>query len=419
MPFAPPRGMRDFYPEDYRPREALFEVWREAAALYGFEGYDAPVVETEELLKRKGGEEITEQIYCFEDKSGRRLALRPEMTPSLARMIIARQGSLAFPLKWSCIAQCFRYERMTRGRKREHYQWNLDVVGERSVLAEAEVLGACVEAMRRLGLTPEDVQVRIGSRTLLGELFERSGAGSEHFAACCLALDKRGKISDEDTKKLLEAEGLSAADVDRVFELLGIETLDQAAERAGDDSPAVADLRDLFSVAGDYGFADYLTFDVSIVRGLGYYTGIVFEAVDSNRKFRSIFGGGRYDNLLDSLGGKSCPSVGVGFGDVVIQELLADLGRLPGADRNVEYSVGYMSDECRAMAVRAAAVLRGKGRRVDLGLTPEAAKKFFSRANRLHSAHAIYVGPDELQSGSLGLKNMQTGEQRAVPIGDL
>lgn len=414
MSLAPPRGMRDFYPEDYRPREALFSVWRRTSEQHGFEGYDASVVETGELLKRKGGEEITQQIYVFEDKGGRELALRPEMTPTLARMIIARQGNLSFPIKWYTIAQCFRYERMSRGRKREHYQWNLDIVGETSIMAEAEVIGTAVDAMAQLGLTAEEFQVRVGSRALLGELFSAIGIGEEHFAASCLALDKRGKISDDETKKLLREEGLSDEAIERVFQLLGIRNLNEAEKQLGAGSAAIGDIRALFALVGDLGFADYLTFDVSIVRGLGYYTGIVFEAFDTGGKFRAIFGGGRYDNLLSSLGGRECTAVGLGFGDVVIQELLSELGKLPAEKRSIECAVGYMTEECRSLAARTARTLREEGARVDLSTRPEAPKKFFKRADLIGAGEAVFVGPDELESGEIKIKNMQTREERAL-----
>lgn len=406
--------MRDFYPEDYRPREAVFRAWRTVAELHGFEGYDAPVVETAELLKRKAGEEITEQIYTFEDKSGRELALRPEMTPSLARMIIARQGGLAFPLKWYSIPQCFRYERMTRGRKREHYQWNVDVIGEESIMAEAEVIGMAVEAMRRLGLTDEDFQVRIGSRALLGELFEMAGVGAEHFAACCLALDKRGKADGETIRELLAAEGLEERDIEQIFQLLDIDTFDAAKGQLGEESKAIADLEALFALAEDFGYRKFLTFDLGVVRGLGYYTGIVFEAFDTRGALRAIFGGGRYDNLLGSLGGKDLSCVGLGFGDVVIQELLIDLGRLPGAERSVDVAVGYLNENCRSLAARAAGSLRVSDESVDLALRPEPAKRFFKRANALGAKRSVYVGPDEVASGELKIKDMTTREERAL-----
>ncbi len=411
--FSPPRGMRDFYPEDFRARERLFDAWRETARRWGFEGWDAPVVETLELLERKAGEEIQQQIYTFQDKSGRELALRPELTPSLARMIIARQGALTFPLKWFAIGQCFRYERTTRGRKREHYQWNLDIIGEDSVMAEAEVIGAAVAALRELGLDTARFKVRVGSRAVLAELFGQSGIGAEHFMACCLALDKRGKISEEEVATLLRGEGLADDDVTRVFELLAIRELDQVAARLGEASPAVGQLRELWALAGRLGFGDALVFDLGVIRGLGYYTGIVFEAFDTAGQLRAIFGGGRYDSLLSALGGERTSCVGLGFGDVVVLELLEELGLTAGRQRALDYAIGYMDEASRALALQAATVLRAAGRSCDLALAPEKPKKFFGRANKTAAAHAIYIGPDEATSGRFTIKPMAGGE----PIG--
>ncbi len=417
--FAPPRGMRDFYPEDCRARDALFAAWRRAAGLWGFESFDAPVVETLELLERKSGEEIGEQIYAFKDKSGRGLALRPELTPSLARMIVARQGQLAFPLKWSAIAQCFRYERMTRGRKREHYQWNLDVVGEASLMAEAEVIGAAVESLRSLGLTSREFQVRVGSRALLMELFERSGLGRDHFTACCLALDKRGKISDEAVANLLAGEGMGAGEIERVFEMLAVQTLEQAAGRLGDRTPAVDELSQLFEMAADLNMADFLTFDLGVIRGLGYYTGIVFEAFDTDRELRAIFGGGRYDNLLHALGGQTMPSVGLGFGDVVVMELLAERDKKPASGPLIEYAVGYLDDASRASALRIAVALRAAGRGCDVALSAERARKFFSRADRIGTRQAIFLGPDEVSAGRFKIKPMAGGQPLEKSLDEL
>jgi histidyl-tRNA synthetase len=420
--FAAPRGMRDFYPEDFRAREALFDAWRATARRWGFEGYDAPVVETMELLERKAGEEISEQIYAFEDKCGRRLALRPELTPSLARMIIARQGALTFPLKWTAIAQCFRYERMTRGRKREHFQWNLDIVGEESVMAEAEVIGAAVGALRALGLTSEHFKVRVGSRALLAALFAHSGLAAEHFPACCLALDKRGKISDEEVGALLAKEGLPADAVARVFDLIGLHTLEQVEATLSDgdaDDPAqraIGDLRELFDLARQLGFADFLTFDLGVIRGLGYYTGIVFEAFDTAGNLRAIFGGGRYDSLLSSLGGQKMPCVGLGFGDVVVMELLADCGRMPKTARTVDFAVGYMDGASRALALKIAALLREAGRSVDLALADEKPRKFFNRADKGGAVRAILVGANEAQTGRFTVKTMAGGEQAEATL---
>ena len=242
--------MRDFYPEDMAWRNRVFDAFRAAADAAGFEPYDACVVENYDLLARKAGEEVGNQIYHFFDKSERHIALRPEMTPTLARMVAQRQGALSFPLKWTAIAQCFRYERMTKGRKREHYQWNMDIIGEESVLAEVEVLGAACDALRRMGLSDADWRIHVSSRALLAELLAASGIPEERHASVFLALDKRGKIPDEEIKYILQQGGLDDAGIAKTFELLDVKGLDGAAALVAPDSPAVARLRELFRLAG-------------------------------------------------------------------------------------------------------------------------------------------------------------------------
>ena len=414
--FEPPRGMRDFYPEDMVWRERVFDAWRRAGVLCGFSPYDACVVENLELLKRKAGEEVTEQIYAFEDKSGRPLALRAEMTPTLARMVAARQGSLRFPLKWTTIAQCFRYERMTRGRKREHYPWNVDVVGGESVVAEAEVLNAAATALRLMGMPDGAYRIHVSSRALLGELLVRQGFAPENHQAVFLALDKRGKIPDDAIGELLREEGLPAEGVPKVFELMGVAGLDEAAALAGEGSPAVARLRELFTLAATYGFADRLVFDISVIRGLSYYTGIVFEAFDTERKFRAIFGGGRYDNLLTSIGGDPTPAVGLGFGDVVVQEVLRDLSGETVPPRLHGVAVGYMADAQRDAAVALAARLRAEGTPVDLSLSAQKPKQFFRWAGEGRSSHAVFIGPDDVEKGAARLKDLETREESALKL---
>ncbi|MBP5509995.1 MAG: histidine--tRNA ligase [Kiritimatiellae bacterium] len=405
--FEPPRGMRDFYPEDMVLRERIFNAWRTAARRHGFQPYDACVVESLDLLERKSGEEVSAQIYCFEDKSGRRLALRPEMTPTLARMIAAKQGSLNFPVKWTAVAQCFRYERMTRGRKREHYQWNMDIVGEESCSAEIEVMAAAVEALRLMGMPDGAYRIRVNNRALLSELLGKSGIPAAQHAAVFLALDKRGKIPDEEIAVLLKAEGLDEAAVAKTFELLSVQSLDQAAELAGPDSPAVARLRELFALAAVYGIQDVLAFDIGVIRGLAYYTGIVFEAFDTAGKFRAIFGGGRYDNLLTTIGGKPTPAVGLGFGDVVVGEVLKDLLGEEVTSTKGGVLIGYMFPEQREAAMRLAARLRAEGEDVDLMLHKAKPKQFFARAGAGNAADAIFIGPDDVEKGVVRRKHLE------------
>ena len=414
--FEPPRGMRDFYPEDMAWRNRVFDAWRQAATLSGFSPYDACVVESLELLQRKAGEEVSEQIYCFEDKSGRKLALRPEMTPTLARMIAARQGQLLFPVKWFTLAQCFRYERMTRGRKREHYQWNLDIVGEESVAAEAEVLACAAHALRAMGMPDAAYRIHVNNRALLAELLAKIGVPADFHAAVFLALDKRGKISDEEIAGLMAKEGVPPEVAAKAFEMLAIQTLDQAEALAGAGSPAIAKLRELFALAALHGFADRLLFDISVIRGLAYYTGIVFEAFDTERKFRAIFGGGRYDSLLTMIGGAATPAVGMGFGDVVGLEVLRELQGDSAATPRTGVVVGFMFPEQREAAIRLAARLRAEGTRVDLGTAPQKPKQFFSRAGAGTCQHAIFLGPDDLTKGVARMKHLETREEQEVRL---
>ncbi len=402
--FEPPRGMRDFYPEDMVWRNKIFDAFRASAESYGFEPYDACVVESYELLARKAGEEVGEQIYHFLDKSERHLALRAEMTPTLARMVAQRQKELAFPLKWTTIAQCFRYERMTKGRKREHYQWNLDIIGEDSTLAEAEVIGAACDALKRMGLTSDDFKVHVSSRKFLGELLAKSGIAPEKHAQVFLALDKRGKMPDSEIAAMLRDGGLTDADVEATFKIMDTKSYEECPE-----------LVELFAIAGEAGFADCLVFDIAVIRGLSYYTGVVFECFDTAGEFRAIFGGGRYDNLLTTIGGEPTSAVGLGFGDVVVSELLkARLG--DSAKERKGVAVGFMFPSERDVAVKLAAMLRASGERVDLALKPLKPKKFFSRADSIGAAKAIFVGPDDVEKGVVKIKNLETREESELCI---
>ncbi len=414
--FEPPRGMRDFYPEDMVWRNKVFDAFRAAGEAAGFEPYDACVVESYELLARKAGEEVGEQIYHFHDKSDRHIALRAEMTPTLARMVAQRQGSLAFPLKWTTIAQCFRYERMTKGRKREHYQWNCDIIGEESVLAEVEVLGAACDALRRMGLTADDFRVHVSNRALLSELLAASGIPADRHAQVFLALDKRGKMPDEELAHMMRDNGLSDADVAKTFDILNVKTLDEAAALVAPDSPAIANLRELFRLAGIAGFAPCLMFDISVIRGLSYYTGIVFECFDTQREFRAIFGGGRYDNLLTTIGGAPATAVGLGFGDVVVTELLkARLGENAAVPKKGVY-VGYMFPEQRDAALALAAKLRAQGECVNLALRKAKPKQFFARAGASSCAKAVFLGPDDVAAGQAKMKDLATREETVVAL---
>lgn len=412
----PPRGTRDFYPDEMRLRAWLFDQFREVARRFGFEEVDAPVVEHAELFTRKAGEEIVEQLFHFV-LHDRHLALRPEMTPSIARMVLARHGALRFPLRWFAITQNWRYERATRGRKREHYQWNMDVWGEPGVTAEAELLAAIAALFERLGLGPDAVRLRVNSRALLEEtlrgrvLRERP----EAFEPLCVVIDKLAKIGADAVVDLL-CEPAGAIRLERgaakdVVALLGVRDLDEAAREAPEGSPAVAELRRLFELAAAYGYADRLLFDASIVRGLAYYTGIVFEGFDTAGALRAVCGGGRYDRLLATFGGPATPAVGFGFGDVVIAELLAERGLLPAPAREIDAFVFAFSDAERAAAIGLASRLRRAGSSVALAFGGKL-KRALEDADRAGARRVYLLGPDELARGQVRVRDRSTGEQR-------
>jgi histidyl-tRNA synthetase len=418
---APPRGTRDFYPDDLRLRSWLFERFRGTALAFGFEEVDAPVVEHAELYMRKAGEEIVDQLYHFQ-LHDRHLALRPELTPSLARMVIARQGALRLPLRWFAIPQCWRYERMTRGRRREHYQWNMDVWGEPDVTAEAELIAAIFHALDAMGLAPSDVKMRMSHRALLEESL-RAGVLAQRpdaFAPLCVIVDKLPKIGRAAViDQLTDAAGavqLTRSEAEAVVALLEAKGLDEAARLAGADSPALAQLRRLFALLDAYGVAERVVFDASVVRGLAYYTGVVFEAFDAAGELRAVCGGGRYDRLLETLGGKAMPAVGFGFGDAVITELLAERGKLPQPARTLDAVVFPLGDEERPAALRLARELRRQGKSVELVLGGLKAKRVFADANKAGARHVYMIGPEERARGVVRIKDLATEQQRDEPL---
>ena len=416
IPTQPPKGTRDFYPEDLRLREWLFGRFRAVARAFGYEEVDAPVVEHAELFTRKAGEEIVQQLYHFE-LHGHRYALRPELTPSLARMVLARRGALRLPLRWFAIPQCWRYERMQRGRRREHYQWNMDVWGEPRVTAEAELIAALFQALDALGVPPGEVRVRLSSRALLEEALRGSvlRGRPEAFPALCVAIDKLEKIGPDAVVELLSDAaglvGLPRRDAEHVVAWLGMRDLDEAARQVAPGSAALAELRELFELCAAYGVADRVVFDASVVRGLAYYTGIVFEAFDRAGELRAICGGGRYDHLLETLGGRPLPAAGFGFGDAVIGELLAERGLVPELRRELDAVVFAFGDGERAAAVALAGALRAEGRSVELVLGGVRLKRVLADADRSGARRVYLIGPDELQRGAALVRDLATGEQ--------
>ena len=413
------RGTRDFYPEDMRIRNWLFDNFTDAALLHGFDEYDAPVLEHEELYTRKQGEEITQQLYNFEDKGDRKVALRPEMTPSLARMVMARAGGLPMPIKWFSIPQCWRYERTQRGRGREHYQWNVDIWGTNEISADAELISILVTFFEGVGLTAKDLVIKISSRKVLEEVLGSLEISEEIFSKTCIIVDKMDKLPVDLIEEQLTELGHNSDAISKIQSILGIKNMDELANSLGKESSAVSELNSLFDSIDSYGILEWVEFDASVVRGLAYYTGAVFEAHDREGKFRAICGGGRYDKLLSTLGGKDLPATGFGFGDMVIMELLAEKNLIPELISGIEDIVIPLNPELRSASVMVAAALRDTGRTVDLVLEDKKLKWAFKHAERIGADRLVMVMPEEWKSGKVRIKDLESGEETDVSIEEL
>lgn len=423
----PVKGTRDFYPEDLRFRSWLFGHMRAVARSMGYEEYDACVLEHADLYIRKAGDEITRQLYDFKDKGDRHLSLRPELTPSLARMVMAKGSALALPVRWFAIPQCFRYEETQRGRKREHFQWNMDAVGLASVAAEAELMSAQAELCRRVGLKLEkgaepEVIWRVSNRQVLGHFLAGMGIEGDQFAQVCVCIDKRGKITDAELTIELGKVGVDAARAARILALLDVRGLDQLATAVPADNPGLIALRELMELAASFGIEHLIRIDLSVIRGLSYYTGTVWEVFAQAGTFRrAIAGGGRYDRLCEQLGGAAVPMVGFGFGDIPIAEVLAELGRLPQLPRGLDDVVFPMGPKAFPYANRIAAHLRAQGRSVAVDYSQRRFKHVVQRAEDDGAQRLFILGGDEIAKGVCKVRTLGGGERQEseVPLAGL
>ena len=413
------RGTRDFYPEDMRLRNWLFDNFTNASLLHGFEEYDAPVLEYEELYTRKQGEEITQQLYSFQDKGNRKVALRPEMTPSLARMVMARAGGLPMPIKWFSIPQCWRYERTQRGRGREHYQWNVDIWGTTEISADAELISVLVTFFEGIGLTAKDIVIRVSSRKVLEEVLGSLDLEGDIFAQTCIIVDKMDKLSSDVIEDQLSNLGHDSKVVMTIQTVLGIKDMNSLKEALKDESVAVSELNLLFDAIDSYGISEWVEFDASIVRGLAYYTGPVFEAHDRTGNLRAICGGGRYDKLIGTLGGSDLPATGFGFGDMVVMELLDEKGLLPELESEIEDVVFGMGTELRGAAMQVAGALRTSGRSVDLVLEDKKIKWAIKHADKIGAERLVLLAPEEWSRKKIKIRDLKTGEESEISISEL
>ena len=399
-------GFRDFLPDDCAARNYIFAKWREVARSYGFIEWDGPILEPTELYKKKSGAEIVDQLFNFTDKGEREVAMRPELTPTLARMIAAHEREFKKPLKWFSIGRFFRHEKQQRGRLREHFQLNCDIVGENALAADIELLALCIDLLCAFGFTEKDVVVRISDREFWTDFLRRKSVPSNRWDELLQVIDKFGREAPENTRaKLGEL-------ADPVFAILS-------------EGGKSEKLEMLVNGLRGRGLADFVDIDVRIVRGLAYYTSIVFEVFDRAGKLRAIAGGGRYDNLIQQLsdGAVAMPALGFAVGDVVLGELINETARARekmqqaiAAEHKIDIYIVIAKEERRASALAQVQQLRDRGYRVDYALTPEKVAKQFQTAEQLGARLAILFGDEWPQ---VKVKRLETTEQVLVPHTEL
>jgi histidyl-tRNA synthetase len=414
------KGTRDFYPEDMAVRNWIIDGWKRVSLRNGFEEYDGPIFEYLKMFQIKSGDEIVEQLFSLKDRGGRDLALRPEITPTLARMINQRINSLPRPMKWFSVPRLFRAERPQKGRLREFFQWNVDIIGVEDVLADAEVIFCAVDYLREVGLTPNDVVIKISSRKMLAELLRAVGIPDGQLDQLYVVLDKRGKlpadtfgqilaetVGDEDTRRRI-LQLMTAGSTEQISAIV------QLSDRARE---SVEQLRQLLELLDVMGVGDYCAFDIGIVRGLAYYTGIVYEIYDRASELRAIGGGGRYDNLLQLFGGPAISATGFGIGDCVLGILLREKGLLQKQlpQRKLDYFVAHVDEAYRQTAIKLTMQLRSAGWTAGFSYRTGNLSKQLKEAAGQNAGTCIIIG-DEFNNKQVLVKDMATGQQELVDV---
>jgi histidyl-tRNA synthetase len=418
-------GFREFYPEDFARRNHLFQQWRRAANTFGFAEYDAPVLEPLELYKAKSGDEIEAQLFSFKDKGDREVALRPEMTPTVCRLVGARASALKRPIKWFSIAEFYRYERMQKGRGRCFFQFNADIFGEPGPEAEIELIALLVQCFRAFGLTEHDFYVRLSDRNLWFYYLEALGLDDTRVRAMLGAIDKYEKYGDDAFKAYTEQFGPLDADLKaKVLAFLNLKSLD-ALEKTlssfgGEKlTGRLADWRKLLGGLAAMGLSSFIEVDLGVVRGLAYYTGFVFEAFDRKGELRALAGGGRYDDLVQKLGGPALPAVGFAIGDMTFSLLLEQRGLVPAFMQSPDVYCVIGGEKERQAAFADIQALRASGFRVEYPLKDVPFGKQFKAAAETGAKLALIYGGDELAKGVVKIRDLTERSEREVARGDV
>ena len=426
MKIPPVKGTRDFYPPDMARRNWIIDGWKRVSVRNGFEEYDGPIFEYLKMFQIKSGDEIVDQLFSLKDRGGRDLALRPEITPTLARMVNQQINSLPKPIKWFSVPRLFRAERPQKGRLREFFQWNIDIIGVESgigkCLADAEVIFTTVDYLRQVGLTSKDIKVKISSRELLADYLRSLGIPEDKLESIYIVLDKKNKLPAETFEQMLEEQVQDKKTVNKIMNFMTVDSMPQLEElvkvksESGEYSPYL-DIKCVLDNLTTMEIGDFCVYDPSIVRGLAYYTGIVFEIHDTTGELRAICGGGRYDNLLRDLGGPPISGTGMGMGDCVLEILLKEKGLLEKQvqKEQLEYfvaCVGVFGEE----VYRIVSKLRTKGKSANFSYKMGGLSRQLKEASAQNAKKCIIIGAEELKENKIKVKDMETGEQELVDV---
>lgn len=410
----PYKGVRDFYPADQSVQNYIIDTWKTAVRRFGYEEYNASILEPAELYKAKSGEEIVnEQTYTFTDRGDREVTLRPEMTPTVARMIAARKRDLPMPVRWFSVPNLFRYERPQKGRLREHWQLNVDIFGIDSIEAEIEMISIAASIMRAFRIETDSYEIRVNSRKLMNEMLgSRFGFDEDTAHKLGKLIDRRSKMEGAEFKK--EAEILAGDAVGEFLALLDSRDIEEFARKLGGADEAVEEVRKLLQRLDDQGISN-AAFDPTLMRGFDYYTGIVFEIFDrSPENKRSLFGGGRYDDLLSIFGSEKVPAVGFGMGDVTIRDVLESRGLLPAPESAADIALCLMDENTSIYAESLAQKLRAEGTRVMIDFSGKSVGDKIKNAGKRNIPFAVVIGEDEVKSKTFKIKQLSTGEEKEV-----
>jgi histidyl-tRNA synthetase len=420
-------GFREFYPEDRAVLGHIFDVWRQACRRYGFREWESPVLEPLELFTEKSGEEIVRQLFNFEDKGGRQVSLRPEMTPSLARMVGARANGMAKPIRWFAIGENYRYEKPQKGRLRAFYQLNADLLGEAGPAADAELIALCADCLLGFGLTQQDFRIRISDRTLWFRYLASVGVPEANATAVLGVVDKLERGSPKDLVEAMTAAlAGTACDPERTLAaartFAATRSLEELAKLAAGDVAMTARLEEwnhLLGTLKSMGFGECIAIDLTIVRGLAYYTGFVFEAFETGGEARALAGGGRYDALVKKLGGPDLPAVGFGMGDVTLRDLLEAKKLIPAYADGPDFFVMVLGADARAAALEDVANLRRAGFRVEYNLRDGKFGKLAQQAETAGAKYALVYGGEEVAKGVTKVRSLTDRSEAEVPRTDL